>query len=134
MYAITRRNAIHEELTVQNLKGETELTIPVNLRVDDVLAQYNRLRRMLGEAQENLKKDPLSESTQAAYGTVIIGFFELIFGSEGCKKLLDYYENRYGEMLSDVAPFVVDVIQPQMEAAMKERANRYRDIAKAARR
>lgn len=132
MYTVTKRNAIEEELTIQNLKGEAELTLCVSLHVDDILAQYNRLRRILGEAQENLSKDPTSEEALTGYGAAVVAFFELIFGADGCQKLLDYYKGRYGDMLSDVAPFVVDVIQPQVNKAMKERAARYKAIAKSA--
>ena len=56
----------------------------------------------------------------------ITEFFKLIFG----QKLFSYYENRYTELLGDVSPFIVEQIQPQVDAAMKQRAERFRKMAK----
>ena len=126
MYTVTRKNEIHEELAIKNLKGETELVLSVYLRVDEVLSQYNRIRRILGEAQHELSKNPTGEVTLVAFGKAVIALFSLVFGEEGTKKLLEYYGNGYSEMLQDVAPFIADVINPQIEAAMKARANTYK--------
>jgi len=128
-YVVQNRHEIHDELCIQNLKGEDVLVLPVTLRVDDVLAQYNRLRRILGEAQHAVMQNPEDEAALASYGTVVIALFEVIFGADGVKKLTDYYGERYGEMLEDVAPFIVDRIQPQFEVAMKARIKNYRKLA-----
>ena len=37
---------------------------------------------------------------------------------------------RWTEMLMDVAPFVSDVINPQVQVAMKERAERVRQMCR----
>lgn len=127
-YKIKRKNVLCEELVIEAASGRPELRLPVEMTIDQTLAQFNRLRRMLGEFQAEAEKDPSSETTAAKLGTVIVAFFELIFGSAGCKRLLEYYDNAYTEMLEDVSPFVVDVIIPQMNLAMAERAERYRKI------
>lgn len=127
-YKIKRKKMINEELVIEGAGGRKDLRVPVSITVDDCLAQFNRLRRILGELQAEAEKDPSSETTAAKLGTVIVAFFELIFGSAGCKRLLEYYDNAYTEMLEDVSPFVVDVIIPQMNLAMAERAERYRKI------
>lgn len=129
MYKIQRKQTIKDELVICGSTGEEELFLPVNLCVDDVIRQYNRLRSMLGEAQAELQKDPKSEECLTKYGYTVMALFELVFGSEGAKKLLSYYDKRYTEMLEDVAPFIVDRIQPQMSAAMKERAEKFKKIA-----
>ncbi|WP_282146817.1 hypothetical protein [Ruthenibacterium lactatiformans] len=125
MYTVTRKNEIHEELAIKNLKGETELVLPVDLHIDSILAQYNRVRRILGEAQHEARQHPTDEKTLEAYGAAVVALFEVIFGSDGTKKLTDYYNGRWSEMLEDVAPFVVECIQPQVEYAMKARAKAY---------
>lgn len=130
MYKVQRKQTIKDELVICGSNGSIELSLPVNLSVDDVIRQYNRLRSILGEAQAELQKDPKSEECLAKYGYTVVAFFELIFGTDGVKKLLDYYENKYTEMLEDVAPFIVDVIQPQMSAAMKERAKKFQKISR----
>lgn len=130
MYKVKRKQTIEDELIIENSKGEEALRLPVKLHVDDVLAQYNRLRMILGEAQHNAQEDPTDEKAVTMLGCSIIALFKLIFGEDGGQKLVDYYEDRYTEMLADVAPFVTEVINPQMQAAMMERTKRFRQLAK----
>ena len=125
-YKIKRKKVLCEELVIKDAAGMDELRLSVNMAIDKTLAQFNRLRRMLGELQAEAEKDPHSETAAANLGVVIVAFFELIFGKDGCKKLLDYYDNSYTEMLEDVAPFIVDVVIPQMNLAMEERISKYR--------
>lgn len=132
MYKVRKASDIHDELVIENSSGEVELRLPVNIVINDVLARYNRLRRLLGEAQEKLRTMPESEECQSYYGTIFVEILKVVFGEEGCAKLLANYENKYEKLLSDVAPFIVDVINPQMEAAMKARAEKYRRLNKAA--
>lgn len=127
---IQRKQTIEDELIIENSKGEEALRLPVKLHVDAILADYNRQRKLLGEFQYKVAEDPMSEEALTALGMCIVSFFKLIFGEEGGEKLLDFYENRYTEMLEDVAPYVVEVIQPQIDAAMRQRAERYKKLSK----
>lgn len=130
MYVVRKVNDIHEEFVVENIKGEIELSLPVNIAIDTVLASYNRLRKILGEAQENLRQKPECSEYQEYYGKVFVELLKVIFGEEGCTRLLECYENKYDKLLSDVAPFIVECIQPQMHAAMIARAERYKALSK----
>lgn len=125
-YKIKRKNVLCEELVIEAAGGRPELRLPVEMTIDQTLAQFNRLRRMLGELQAEAEKSPFDDAVISKLGIVIVAFFELIFGKDGCKNLVDYYENNYTEMLEDVAPFIVDVVIPQMNLAMEERVNKYR--------
>lgn len=130
MYKVQRKQTIEDELVIENSKGEEALRLPVKLYVDDVLGQYNRLRRMLGEAQYNAEQNPTDDKTLTALGMTVMALFSLIFGEEGAQKLEKYYENRWTEMLQDVAPFVSECINPQIDAAMRQRADRFRSMSK----
>lgn len=130
MYKVQRKQTIEDELVIENSKGEEALRLPVKLYVDDVLGQYNRLRRMLGEAQYNAEQNPTDDKTLTALGMTVMALFSLIFGEEGAHKLEKYYENRWTEMLQDVAPFVSECINPQMDTAMRQRADRFRSMSK----
>lgn len=132
MYVIQKKCTIQDELIIQNANGEAQLTLTVNLVVDDILSSYNRLRRILGEAQEMLRKKPDSDECRAYYGKVVVEFFNIIFGKDGCRQLLESYAGKYDEMLCDVAPFIVDSILPQINAAMAQRAEKYRALVKQA--
>lgn len=132
MYKVRKVSDIHDEFVVENIAGEEELHLPVNIVVNDVLARYNRLRRLLGEAQEKLRQDPNCSEYQEYYGTIFVEILKIVFGESGAAQLLENYENKYERLLSDVAPFIVDVINPQMAVAMKARAEKYRRLNKAA--
>jgi len=97
------------------------------------LHQYNKLRLMLGEAQHELQNDPHSEKAQASYGAVLVAFLELIFGTENVEKLLAFYANRYTDLLEDVAPFIVEVIQPKVNTAIQTKAQNLKKMAQKAR-
>lgn len=136
MYIVQRKQTINDELVINDSKGEEALRLPVKLHIDDILAQYNRLRAMLGEAQHNLAENPEDDAALTAYGMILTELFSLIFGKDGCERLIAFYgdENeekcRWTEMLMDVAPFISDVINPQVQAAMKERAERFRQMSR----
>ena len=132
MYKVRKVSDIHDEFVVENIAGEEELRLPVDIVIEDVLARYNRLRRLLGEAQEKLRQDHDCSEYQEYYGTIFVEILKIVFGESGAAQLLENYENKYERLLSDVAPFIVDVINPQMEAAMKARAEKYRRLNKAA--
>lgn len=129
MYKVRKVSDIHDEFVVENIAGEEELRLPVNIVIDDVLASYNRLRRLLGEAQEKLRQDSECSEYREYYGKVFVELLKVVFGESGCAKLLECYENKYDKLLSDVAPFIVDCINPQMSAAMTARAEKYRRLA-----
>ena len=128
MYIVKKQRKIEEELCIQSADGKDELKITVSLDVDDILANYNKARRELGKNQRAMEENPKSEEAMIALGASIVHLFEIIFGEEDTKKILDCYENRYIEMLGDIAPFIAEVIQPQIEAAVRSREDKYRAI------
>lgn len=132
MYVVKQKKHIVEELRLQN-ERET-LDLKVDLWIDDVFHKYNKIRLMLGEAQHDLQENPTSEKAQASYGSALVAFFSLIFGAENTEKMLQFYDGRYSDLLEDVAPFIVDVIQPQVQAAAQEKVKNLRNMAKRARR
>lgn len=132
MYVVRKVNDIHEEFVVEGMSGKVELSLPVNIVIDDVLASYNRLRRLLGETQEKLRQDPECSEYQEYYGKVFVDLLKVVFGEDGCAKLLECYEQKYDKLLSDVAPFIVECINPQITAAMTARSKKYRRLASMA--
>ena len=128
-YKIKRKHTIEDELIIDDLNGKEALRIPVNIYIDDILTQYNRLRRILGEAQHNVEEDPTSEKAITDLGEAVVALFNLIFGDEWSSKLLKFYDNRWSEMLEDVAPFIVECIQPKINMAMRDRADKFRRMS-----
>lgn len=128
-YKIKRKHTIEDELIIDDLNGKEALRIPVNIYIDDILAQYNLLRRILGEAQHNVEENPTSEKALIGLGEAVVALFNLIFGDEWSSKLLEFYDNRWSEMLEDVAPFIAECIQPKINMAMRDRADKFRRMS-----
>ena len=52
MYTVQRKQTINDELVINDSKGEEALRLPVKLYIDDILAQYNRLREHMGRLDD----------------------------------------------------------------------------------
>lgn len=129
-YIVKHKNRIDELLVIYDSSGKETLRVPVHLHIDDILAQYNRIRRIIGEAQHNAQEDPENEVNVERLGRAVVSLFELIFGRDGCEKIIKEYENRYTDMLEEIAPFINDVITPKINAAMVSRIKRYKKFSK----
>lgn len=104
--------------TLQINDNGTLVDIPVDIYVDDVIRGYVRVTNALKDGS----KDP------EVLGNLVIELFNLVFGTEGAKKIFDLYKDRYMDMLGDVYPFVKDVVEPQLVTAMHEKTERYTQL------
>lgn len=128
-YKITRSNHILDSITVED-NGQ-ELTISVDLVVDDILAGYNKALRAIQEAQEQAEgakggEDPDAiEHANEALGKAVVALFGLIFGEEQTERIVDFYTGRYLEMLGDFIPYITQEIMPKVQQAKNTLAKRY---------
>lgn len=128
MYQVTRKNRIKETVQLCNADGSIAEEINVDLNVDTIAARMNKAYEMLGMAQNQLHADnnPVNAET---FGKAVIAVFEVVFGDD-CKKILDFYENSYTEMLLDLFPFINDEIMPRIREASQQRKNQLIELAK----
>ena len=128
MYQVTRKNRIKETVQLCNADGTVAQEINVDLNVDTIAARMNKAYEMLGMAQNQLQADnnPVNAET---FGKAVIAVFEVVFGDD-CKKILEFYENSYGEMLLDLFPFINDEIMPKIREASQQRKNQLVELAK----
>lgn len=132
MYQITRKNRIKEQLQLCNADGSVGLTLDVDLDVDKVVMRVNKAYDALGEAQNALQKAPQSQEAMEAYGKAFIAVLNVVFGEEGAKQLLEFYEGNYSELLLDIAPFLTDEIMPKIREASAARKAQLVDVARRA--
>lgn len=130
MYQVQRKNRIKEELQLVNADGTVADTITVDLNVDEIAARVSKSYETLGMAQNALQGDPHSEKLLEAYGNAVVAVFTVIFGEDGCNKILNFYENNYTEMLLDLFPFINDVIMPKIREASEARKQQLVNAAK----
>lgn len=124
MYEI-KRNHVVEDLRLED--NGKELILHVDLSVDRILQQYAAAAKALSKAQESLRQGATEERIQKL-GEAILGVFEVIFGVEQAKQLVDFYGSAYTEMLADVAPFINDVIAPKINEAQQRIIGRYKSV------
>lgn len=129
-YQITRKNRIIEDLELCNADGSVAETFHVDLNVDQIAGRLNKARSALAQAQADLRDAPDDAQKIEAMGNAIIALFDVIFGEDGRKRIVEFYEDAYTEMLVDVFPFIADVILPKIEAASEARKNQLLAAAK----
>lgn len=130
-YVIKKAAHVQDEVKIQD--GEKELTVSVNIYVDQVMGSFEKYRRQIGAAQKNIqditKSDKVPEDkvaeAYAALGEAVVAFFSLLFGEEQTQKILDFYDGRSASMLADFIPYITEKIVPEVQKAQKEVAARY---------
>jgi hypothetical protein len=129
MYQITR-NHIVEELEISD--NGKKLQLKVDISADAILTAYNKAQYKLAEASimaNKAKDDKDTTKAEEAMGNAVLGLFEVVFGESQTQKIVKFYDNRYLEMLGDIAPFISDVITPKVQEAQKRIGDRYKQVA-----
>lgn len=125
MYQITRNHVV-EDLQLKD--GDKELVLHVDLSVDRILQKYAKAMKALVDAQRAVKQSESTEDKVEALGTAILGVFDVIFGPAQTKQLVKFYDGAYTEMLTDVAPFINDVVAPKINEAQQRIADQYKNV------
>lgn len=124
MYQITRNHVVEDLELDDNGK---KLNLHVDLNVDSILRRYLAVAAELTRAQNDVSKG-LTEERVEKLGTAILNVFGVIFGDEQTKKLVDFYDGAYTEMLADVAPFINDVVVPKVNEAQQRLMQNYQNV------
>ena len=130
MYQIQRKNRIKEQLQLCHANGDIACTLDVDINVDRMTAQISKAYDQLGKAQNELMKDRNSDKLIEEYGKAVVLVLTAIFGEDGCKKILDFYEDNYTECLLDILPFVSGEIMPKIREASQARKEQLEALMK----
>ena len=126
MYQIKKNsNVIVEELEIENEKGE-KTVFKVNVSFDKIAKKYHQLRAMMSSYEKEIEKSESDEWFEK-YVEVFVELMRLFFGDEEAKRLIEYYDGNYTDVLLDIAPFIVEVVQPKVNQRMSEKAQKYID-------
>ncbi len=111
-----------EELELVNEEGVTEKVISIRLDragiAEKASKKYVEIQRLQALAKR-AKKDGENELV-TQLGQVVIDFFEIIFGEENAKTILEFYEGNYVEMIMEIMPFIQTKVLPVIRAAAQQ--------------
>ena len=131
-YQARREKKIAETLELVNNDGTVSKKIEVNLNADSIARSFRDKQNELIRAEMDIKhcKDKGEyDKILETFGSAMLSIFELIFGAENTAAILEFYENNYVEMATQIMPFISDVIVPAVDEAFAKKreqlANNY---------
>jgi hypothetical protein len=130
MYQI-KRTRIVEQLEIDD--NGTKTVLDVDISADTILRDYNNAQYAIAQAQlaaQKAKSEKDAKAAEQALGDAILSLFKLIFGQAQLDQILQIYDNRPLEMLSDIAPFIAEVITPRIQEAQQRIQESYKRVKK----
>ena len=130
MYKLSREKKIIEQIELDG--GEV---IDINIDVENISNDFNQAYNKVIAAEKKMaelkvktdNKEVIDLNIERDYGEAVIALFSVVFGEENTSKILNYYENRYIEMSSEVFPFIINVVVPRMKTYMEEKRKKLED-------
>ena len=127
MFTVIQPQQYIDDIKLQRADGTSEiLHIALNL-TPQVLGRYRQLQVKLLNVQKQSSDDP---SKAEEIGKIVIELFQLLFGEQNTQKLLEFYDDDFVSMCSEMFGYIQDSILPQInkvakdkKAAMKRRRN-----------
>ena len=127
MFTVIQPQQYIDDIKLQRADGTSEiLHIALNL-TPQVLGRYRQLQVKLLNVQKQSSDDP---SKVEEIGKIVIELFQLLFGEQNTQKLLEFYDDDFVSMCSEMFGYIQDSILPQInkvaknkKAAMKRRRN-----------
>lgn len=121
MAVLERKKKLVDTLELKNEDGSTFAILNIDLDVDRIMAEYNRARNDVIRAQQKIKADPQNPEILNEYGKAIVSVLDVLFGAENTKKLLEFYENKYSELLEMIFPYISNEIEPRMREIVNDK-------------
>lgn len=125
-YQVKRKNVYQEILELTEEDGTVVHTLQVSLDADSAVKNLSEKHIALVRALQDVQnvKQASSEEEKAkgldTLGNAVTDLFEAVFGPEDTKIIIDFYQNRYIEMCQEVAPFITDVVIPEIRKIAKQ--------------
>ena len=136
-YQARRSSVLTEDIELINKDNEVEKVLHIEFDADRMAREFNVARNGIIRAQKEVKEGTAADA-YAAFGNAAIEMFKVVFGEENTLAILEFYENNYVEMVSELMPFITDVAAPAVQQAVdakkQQLANNYKFSRKERRR
>lgn len=118
-YQAKRSRHYVEQMELVDECGNVQHTLTVDLDpgsvAENLSKKYVELVNIQRKSQEISTDDP--EQMKEAYSTLgnaVLSMIEAVFGDENTEVIKNFYGNHYTEMVTEIMPFITDVVVPQV--------------------
>lgn len=111
-YSIQRKQRISEVLELRDETGAVIHTLKIELDIEKVAPRLYKAKKALAGMQAKYAQAPSDEALEA-YGKAVVELIAALFGAENAQTVIEFYNERYLEMLTDLFPFITEVIYPR---------------------
>ena len=131
-----------EDIELLDQDGRVVLSIHVALDPDSVVEKISRKYIDLVHIQQSFqgfdasaKNEAEVQEAYARLGNAVIALLEAVFGTADTRRLLDYFDGNYIEMMHQVGPWIENVAVPRIrEIAQKNKQQIMKSYGRRARR
>ena len=126
MYTIQKTQAFEDTLRIN---GENSETLDLHIRMNtspQLVKEYRGLQIQLIDAQKKLKEQPGSDAALSEIGEATIRMIALLFGEDNTRKMQEFYGGDYVTMVTDIFPYIQNVIAPKIQEMAKERKAQFK--------
>lgn len=113
MFIAKRKKKVFETFALADEDGNIVHAYDVSCDPEEHLIEYNRAINKIIKAEELIKEEPNSQNYEI-YGAAVIDMMGIFFGEDASMEILDFFEGRYTEMITEIYPFITDVLMPKM--------------------
>ena len=104
---------------IEEIELEDGQIINVDINVGKISIDFNKHYNNILRLQ-NIKGEPTPQDLEDL-GVAIIELITLVVGADGSKRILEYYNDNYMDLLENILPFIVDVVSPAIKNYIKEK-------------
>lgn len=111
-------------MELKNEDGSVFAVLNIDLDIDRIMSKYNCARNEVIRVQQKMKAGPDNAEILDEYGKAIVAVIEVLFGTENTQALLQFYENKYTEMLEMLFPYISNEIEPRMREIVNDKVEK----------
>lgn len=120
-YQLKKKKHIVKQLELLDENNKPEMTLNVDIVVDDFRNRYPTIMADVRKAQQMIDENGDTDTEAIAASQIALkAVFVLVFGEIQTRRFLEYYQNRYAEAFVDVIPFITEEIIPEVNKAVSE--------------
>lgn len=124
-YQAKRHQHYIEQLELVDEKGEVSHVLNVDVdpaeMAEKLSKKYVDLLKAKREADDIDKSNPdLLVEAYEKLGNAVMSLIGAVFGEEDTKTIYEFYGNRYNEIITEIIPFVTNVVVPKVRELAQE--------------